>query len=88
MSLIPNAPTLLQISTNDFINFGGVKYAIASIVSVTDNGGGNSTAVITIAGTPLGTVTLTLKNSDTILSNYVPDANGVQHAVWSQSVEA
>ena len=81
------SPTLAQISTNDFINYKGVTYAVASVVSITSHVGGTITAVITIT-VNANPVQLTLDTNDTILSSYNTDANGVVHATWSQTENA
>jgi hypothetical protein len=83
----PSTPTLLQISTNDFVNYKGVKYAIASVVSVTDNGEQQYSAIVTIT-VGQQTVTLNLTNADTIVSHVNIDQAGVAHAHWRQSENA
>lgn len=85
-SYIPSMPTLAQISTNDTINYKGNHYAISSITSVTDNGGGRTTAIVVINDG--NNTSLTLQTKDTVLSKYNIDQAGVQHAVWVQSVKA
>lgn len=83
----PSTPTLLQISTNDFIGYQGVGYAIVSVVSTTDHGGGQYTAVVTITVNSQ-TVTLTLTNADTALSSTTIDQAGTAHSHWRQTVNS
>lgn len=83
----PSTPTLLDISTNDFINYKGVKYAVASVVSTTDHGEQQYSAIVTITVTQQ-TITLNLTNADTVLSHVNIDQAGTAHAHWRQSENA
>ena len=81
-------PTINNISTNDYINYKGVQYAVASVVSVTTGQEGiNDTAVITITVGGVA-VTLHLTDADTVCSAQSIDANGVQHTIWKQTTNA
>ncbi len=80
----PSTPTLDLISTNDFINYQGVRYPVASVVSHTYTSPVIQTAVITITVSNQ-TVTLNLTSADTIVNEITIDQAGVQHVGWKQT---
>lgn len=80
----PKTPKVDDISTNDFINYEGVNYPVASVVSHKRTDSVKQEAVITITVNSQ-TVTLSLTSADTILSNTYIDQAGTAHTIWSQT---
>jgi hypothetical protein len=79
----PSTPTVDLISTNDFINYQGVQYAVASVVSHSYVDSATQKATITITVNS-ATITLALLSANTALSNTYIDAAGVAHSIWAQ----
>ena len=77
----PITPTLDQISTNDFVNYAGLKYPVASVVSHSFTSAVIQAATVTIT-VGIQTVTLVLTSADTIVSETAIDSNGVAHTSW------
>jgi hypothetical protein len=80
----PSTPTLDQISTNDFINYAGVKYPVASVTAHVYTSAVIQTATIVISVNSQN-VTLNLTSADTVISETYITQDGTAHTSWKQT---
>lgn len=80
----PTTPTVNQIATTDFINYQGVQYPVASVVSTSYTSPVINSAIITITVNSQ-TVTLSLTSADTILQDQHIFADQSVHNNWKQT---